>query len=139
LLAAWTRAVTLSITLLPGPYSIARLPASAPVPDLTHDCDGDSIRGITRTASELSIVCPSPTVLTDVLDRSDGWRCLRFDGTFDLHETGVLAGVVGPLAQARISVFALSTFDTDYILIRESQCSAAISVLRAAGHAVNDL
>jgi len=133
----WTRVVTLSITLLPGPYSIARLPASAPAPDLALDGDGDSIRGITRTAGQLSIVCPSHTALPDVLDRSDGWRCLRLDGTFDLHETGVLARVVVPLAQVRISVFVLSTFDTDYILIRESQCLAAISALRAAGHAVS--
>ena len=65
---------------------------------------------------------------------SDGWRCLRFEGVFDLSLTGVLSSILSPLAASQVSVFAISTFDTDYVLVRETDLSRAIDALTQAGH-----
>jgi len=65
-----------------------------------------------------------------------GWRALYVDATLDLGLTGVLAALVVPLAEASVSIFALSTYDTDYLLVRETQLPAALQALRAAGHTV---
>jgi hypothetical protein len=65
-----------------------------------------------------------------------GWRCLRVAGTLDLSLVGVLASLVGPLAGAGVSVFAVSTFDTDHLLLKASDFERAVGVLRRAGHAV---
>jgi hypothetical protein len=76
----------------------------------------------------------SPTELSPrVCDaRSDGWRCLRLAGVFDLSLTGILNSILTPLATARISVFTLGTFDTDYILIRAADLDRAIEVLESS-------
>lgn len=131
--------MNLIIKLLPKPHSIVRFAASAPIPDFGPEIDRDTILCITRTGSELSIVCPTASVPNDVTTRSDGWRCLQLPGPFDLSEVGILASVISPLAEARISVFVLATFDTDYVLIREEQRAEAIRVLAAAGHTVRQM
>ena len=68
---------------------------------------------------------------------SRGWRQLRFEGPLPLDQTGILASVTGPLAAARVSLFAVGTYDTDYVLIPDAQRSAAIAALEAAGHAIS--
>ena len=65
-----------------------------------------------------------------------GWRCLELEGPLDLSLTGVLASVLQPLAAARVSIFALATFDTDYLLVPNDQLESATAALRAAGHVV---
>jgi hypothetical protein len=93
------------------------------------------ISSITRTAEELSVVCAAAGVPAGV--RADrGWRSLRVAGPLDFSLTGVLASIAGPLAAAKISIFAIATFDTDYVLVRETNLSAAIECLKAAGHEV---
>jgi hypothetical protein len=88
---------------------------------------------ITRTAEEVSVVCPEKLVPKDV--RSErGWRALRVAGVIDLSVIGLLAGLTAPLAEAGISVFAISTYDTDYLLVREHDLERAIELLRNAGH-----
>ena len=94
------------------------------------------VRSITRTPDELSVVCPEAAVPPDVA-ASRAWRALRFEGPLPLDQTGILASVTTPLAQARVSVFALATYDTDYVLIPAAQQGQAIAALEAAGHSVS--
>lgn len=96
---------------------------------------GEGFVSITRTGDELSLVCAEARVAAGV--RQDrGWRCLELIGPFDLSATGILASLLPPLAEARVAVFVLSTFDTDYVLVRAAELEAAIAALRAAGHRV---
>lgn len=90
---------------------------------------------VTRTEDELSIVCPEENVPEGV-SREQGWRALKLEGPFELSMVGILASVVEPLAGAGVSIFAVSTFDTDYVLVREGQLDLAIDALREHGHEV---
>mgnify|MGYP000949911708 CR=1 FL=1 len=90
---------------------------------------------ITRTPGELSIV-GAPSQVREGVRAESGWRALAVDGPLDFALTGILASLAGPLAAARISIFALSTFDTDYVLVREPDLPAAVAVLERAGHTV---
>ena len=131
--AAVADAARLSLRVLPGELAICRLPPSADVPGWAV---GDGFVSITRTAAELSIVCAEGRVPAGV--RHDGgWRCLELVGPFDLSATGILLSVLAPLADVGVGIFALSTFDTDYVLVRAAQLEAALAALRAAGHGVD--
>ena len=88
---------------------------------------------ITRTADEVSIVCPE-SVVPDGVIAERGWRVLKLRGPFAFDDVGILASFAAPLAAAGISLFAVSTFDTDYILIKSAALPAALTALRAAGH-----
>ena len=91
---------------------------------------------MTRTRDELSIVCAEAAV-PEAVAASRGWRRLRFEGPLPLDQTGILASVTGPLAAARVSVFAVATYDTDYVLVPDAQRAAAIAALEAAGHSIS--
>jgi uncharacterized protein len=90
---------------------------------------------ITRTAEELSVVCPEVLVPQGV-HAEDGWRAFRVAGTMDFSVVGVLAALSVPLARAGVSLFALSTFDTDYLLVKERNLEQAIIALTNEGHIV---
>jgi uncharacterized protein len=92
---------------------------------------------VTRTSDELSIVCSARQIPLGVAAET-GWRALKVAGPFALSEVGVLAALATPLAKASISVFVISTFDTDYLLVSEKRLHAAITALRDAGHRVKD-
>ena len=94
------------------------------------------IVSVTRTADELSIVCDESAVPAEIGPVERGWRALRVAGTLDFALVGILARLAAPLAEAGVSIFALSTFDTDYLLVRAADLDTAIEALRAAGHAV---
>jgi len=117
------------LQLLPQPLAISRLAASAPIPPWASG----SILSITRTESELSIVSEASAVPGGVQSVA-GWRALRVEGVLDFSTTGVLASLAQPLAAAGVSIFAISTYDTDYILVRETDISRAIEALSSAGH-----
>lgn len=120
----------LTLSLLPGTFTICRLDPEANIPDWAKP--GGFI-SVTRTSDELSIVCTGVNVPEGVkADR--GWRCFKVEGPLDLSLTGVLASLANPLAEARINIFALSTFDTDYLLVKEEKVSHAAEVLIRAGH-----
>lgn len=122
-----------ALTLVPleGTFAVCRLAADAPVPGWAA---GGPFVSITRTGDELSVVCREEAVPAGV--RCEwGWRCLRVAGTLDFSLVGVLASLVGPLAGAGVSVFAVSTFDTDYLLLKASDFERGVAVLRRAGHA----
>ena len=118
-------------SLVPGQYSLVRLPPDAPVPDWPFAPGG--FASVTRTADELSVVCLAALVPAGV--RSDGgWCCLKVHGPFAFDEVGILSSFAVPLAQAGVGIFAISTFDTDYILVKETQRELAINALASAGH-----
>jgi hypothetical protein len=119
---------------LPGPYAIVRLAPDAPVPAwafLSNPTKGD-FTSVTRTADELSIVCPTANLPPDV-HSPHRWICLKLEGPFPFSLTGVLLSFIQPLSNNAIPIFAISTFDTDYVLIPEDH-SRALDVLREAGH-----
>lgn len=90
---------------------------------------------LTRTAEELSIVLPEEVDLPGAVVEG-GWRALQVAGVLDFSLTGILAGISGVLAQANISMFALSTYNTDYILVRAEKLEAAVAALQQAGYQV---
>jgi hypothetical protein len=124
----------LRLKRLGSAYSVCRLPADSDIP---HWAKGE-ICSITRTRDELSVVCPTANVVDTGIARSDGWTCLKLQGPFDLNETGILASVVLPLAEDKISVFTVSTFDSDYLLIPQAQLFRAVQCLTDAGHTIED-
>ena len=124
----------LKLVPLTGNFAICRLDASWPVPTWAV---GEFV-SITRTAEELSIVCAECAVPDDVRCER-GWHAWRLAGTFDLNTaTGVLASVTAPLAKGAIGIFAISTFDTDYLLVKAENAIRATEVLRLAGHTVDE-
>jgi hypothetical protein len=122
----------LSLIVQNGRFAVCRLPAGSPIPGWVTT---DGILSITSTSGEVSIVCREEAVPEGVRCES-GWRCLGVAGTLDFALVGVLASLLVPLAEAGVSIFALSTFDTDYVLVREGDLDRAISALRATGHEV---
>jgi hypothetical protein len=123
---------TVAILVLPDSFAICRLNSDSPVP--TWATAGPFL-SITRTADELSIVCPEAAVPEGTRCERD-FRCLRIAGTLDFSEVGVLASLVTPLAEAGVSVFAISTFDTDYLLVKDRDLQKAVAVLQRAGHCI---
>ena len=91
---------------------------------------------VSHTDGELSLVCPTAAVPADTLAREDGWRAFRVAGSMAFSLVGVLAGLTGALAARGIAVFALSTFDTDYVLVKADRFAAALEALAAEGHAI---
>jgi hypothetical protein len=122
----------LTITVHPELYAICRLAANEEVPVWAA---GTTFLTISRTPVELSIVCTEKNVpLAAHAERKR--RLMQIEGTLAFTLAGVLASVAGPLAQAEISIFAVSTYDTDYVLVSDSDLERAIAELEAAGHAV---
>jgi hypothetical protein len=121
-----------TLTPLEGTYAVCRLGPDAPLPSWAST---GAFRSITRTAEELSVVCRQDAVPEGVRCER-GWRCLRVAGTLDFSLVSVLASLLRPLADAGISAFVVSTFDTDYLLIKGEKLETAGEVLRRAGHVV---
>ena len=122
----------LPLTVLPETLAVCRLPADAPVPAWTS---GDGLVSLTRTGDELSIVCPAGRVPRGV-PAEGGWRAFRVNGAIPFGVTGILAGLSSPLATAGVPIFAISTYDTDYVLVKAADLPRAVSALERAGHAV---
>ena len=123
---------SLTLAFLPDRYAVCRLGAEDAVPDWAYS---RGFVSITRTQEELSIVCLQDSVPPNVTCQRD-WRCLKVDGPLDFAQTGVLASLAGPLANAGIPIFVVSTYDTDYLLVSESQATRAAEALTDAGHRV---
>ncbi len=123
----------LHLTILAGEYAVSRLAPDTPA--LPAWALVGPWYSITRTADEISIVCPAAAVPDDVTTER-GWRMFVLTGPFPFGLTGILAAVLAPLATAAIPIFALSTFDTDYVLVKAGDLERAAATLRAAGHVV---
>ncbi len=120
----------LSITVLPERMAICQLPPDDLLP---ATLGGARFWSVTRTDEGYSIVLPEESVPAG-WKAERGWRCLKVQGPLDLDLTGVLSSIAVPLAEAGVSIFTLSTYDTDYILIREGDLEKAKRALQASGH-----
>ena len=118
------------LRVLAGRYAICRLAPDTEAPARYFS--------VTRTPEELSVVCAESDVPAGA-PCEPGWCVLQVAGPLDFNLTGVLAAIAVPLAQAGVSIFALSTFDTDYVLVKDENLERALEALRTAGHGVVDL
>lgn len=119
----------MELRVLDGLFSICRL-KSAP------QDTGAPFWFFSRTDEELSLICPTDTAPEDCEKREDGWRGLRIQGKLDFSMVGVLARITEILAAAQLSVCAVSTFDTDYLFVREKALPGALSALKKAGYTI---
>jgi hypothetical protein len=114
-------------------YAIVRLDPDASLP---RWIDGGHFWSVTRTDSELSVVCREEDVPAHA-SAERGWCALEVAGPLDFSLTGVVSSLVGPLAEADVPLFVLSTFETDYVLVRERDLARSVEALAAAGHAID--
>ncbi|MCC6904419.1 MAG: ACT domain-containing protein [Anaerolineae bacterium] len=122
---------SLTLTPLPGQYAVCQ----AEIGEVPEWALGGDLFSVTRTPAELSIVCAEDDVPPGV-KAERGWKALRLEGPFEFTLTGVLLAVLSPLADAGIGIFALSTYDTDYVLVKAEHLVMAVAALRGAGHRV---
>jgi len=120
----------LTFSILDGSFAVCQLPPDAVIPQWALT---GSPSCITRAQDELSIVCRADNVPADVTSQA-GWICLKLEGPFPFSLTGILASILDPLAAARVPIFAISTFNTDYVLIQQEFAAVALEALRLAGH-----
>ena len=120
----------LVLFVLEAPLAIVRLEPTAAVPGWAWSGE---LCSVTRGVDELSIVCGEASVPPQA-QAQRGWRAFGVEGPLDFSLTGVLSALATPLAQARISIFALSTYDTDYVLVRVQDLPRACEALTEAGH-----
>lgn len=121
------------LSVLPDILSICQLPAGARLPSAVSA----GFFSITYTADEISVICSSGSEPAGAR-LSTGWRAIAVEGPLDFSLTGILASIASPLSDAGVSIFAISTFDTDYILVRDDRLSSARTALLAAGHTFVD-
>ena len=126
-------ALRLRLFLLDCRMAVCRLGPRDEVPEWAG---GSAFSSVTRTSTELSIVCRENAV-PEGIAREGGWRIFQVEGLLDFALTGVMASIAGPLGEAGVSLFAVSTFDTDYVMVRERDGEQAANVLRAAGHRID--
>jgi uncharacterized protein len=123
---------SLRLRTLDGRFAISRLPAVAPSPAWAVG----QVVAVTRTPDELSVICAESAVPA-ATPAERGWRCLQVQGPLSFQQTGILAALTLPLADAHIPLLAFSTYDTDYLLVPEQHLAAARAALEGAGHQVD--
>ncbi len=122
----------LELVVIQGRYTIHRLDKTQKIPDTVF---GSSFYSVTKTDDELSVVCESALIVP--ADQSEtGWSCLKVLGPLEFSLTGILADLSDCLARAGVSIFAVSTYDTDYILVKTQALADTTAVLSAAGHKI---
>ena len=124
--------MNLLLTLLPQNFTIHRLPPNADIPPLALS---SLFFAMTRTDDELSIVLPETVLIESEISEPD-WACLKVEGPLDFGLVGILAGMSQTLAEAKVSIFAISTYETDYILVKQVQLETAIESLLSAGYSL---
>ena len=130
----------LPLEVLPGTLAVLRFDPGSSIPAWTR-VDG-CLWASLQTVDELTVICPETEATVAEIGklpegrRQGDWAALRVAGVLDFSLTGILAGLSGILAARNVSIFALSTFDTDYILVRRGDLSRALDALRGAGHTV---
>jgi hypothetical protein len=122
----------LSLKILPDRMAVCRFDPAVPVPDWIAEV---GFYSLTRTEEELTIVCPE-TRLAPGISSEAGWRCFQVLGLLDFSEIGIIFSLTRPLAENGVSVFVISTFNTDYLMVKENDLAKAIDALTAEGHRV---
>ena len=125
----------LTLTVLEGRFALCRLAAGSEAPPWI--ARADTFLTVSRTPTELSIVADESAVPAEMVAQR-GYRALRVEGPLPLELVGVLAAIATPLAAARVPIFPIATYDTDYLLVPDAQLACAVSALRAAGYRVID-
>jgi uncharacterized protein len=128
---------TCVLELLPETYSVYRYPPETPLP--LEQPEGEGLWAYVRTSEEVSVVSSqgeARTISPEMRQVESGWSALKVRGPLDFSLVGILASIAAPLAEAGISIFSISTFDTDYILVKEITLEKAQAVLEEAGHQV---
>lgn len=123
----------MELTLLQGRYTIYRMEKDTPIPETVYD---SFFYSVTQTNDELSVVCDS-NINLHAGKSEPGWVCLKVAGPLDFSLTGILADLSGCLAKKGISIFAVSTYDTDFILVKEHDLNNAIAALSDGGHTID--
>lgn len=123
----------MELKVLPQAFSVCK------ISDLSQADLSQEFVFFARTDEERSLVCETGCAPQSALAREDGWRCFRIQGVLDFSMVGVLAGISSLLAEHRISIFAVSTYHTDYIFTKEDQFPRAVVLLTRAGHTVIEL
>jgi hypothetical protein len=123
----------LSLSVLKDTFSLCRLAPDDPIPAWVEKCRWFSV---TRTPDELSIACPSNVIPENTLCEKD-WKCIQVEGPLGFSLVGILAALITPLAEANVSIFNISTFDTDYIFVKEKDLEVSIQTLSRLGHYVS--
>jgi len=118
------------LSILEETYIIHMLDQSTNLPEELIECEFYSL---SNSQEELSLVCPEQMLIQSE-NSSPNWKCLKVAGPLDLNLTGILAGLSDTLAKAKISIFAISTFETDYVLIQKQVLETAKSALKSAGY-----
>ena len=120
----------MTLELLPMTFAVCQLPLETPV-----DCSAP-YTFFARTDTELSLVCESEKIPRQALRVEPDWRCLRVNGPLDFSLVGILARIAGCLAEAGVPIFAVSTYDTDYVLFKAAHLERARAALNKAGMTV---
>jgi len=123
----------LSLKILPDRMAVCRFEPTALLPESIAEA---GFYSLTRTAAELSLVCPEDH-FTPGTTSETGWRCFKVQGLLDFSEIGVIFSLTQPLAKNGVSVFVISTFETDYFMVKEKDLAKAIEALTAEGHQVD--
>lgn len=124
----------LQLNILENPFTIHRFPANHEIPSQVYE---SQFYSISKTDEELSIVCNSTTQVNSEKSDTD-WSCIKVEGPLDFSLTGILAKISTVLAKAEISIFAISTFDTDYILLKSEKLPFAKKALLKSGYTFNN-
>jgi hypothetical protein len=119
----------LTVSILPEHLAICCLDPGASVPAWAEK---GTFVSITRTRGELTVICPEECIAPEI-EASHDWRAFQLEGPFDLNLVGLLVSVAAPLAQAGVSILPVGTYDTDYVLVRQTQLEAAVRALRFIG------
>jgi len=118
----------MQLQVIPGTFAVCK------IPDLSLVRTTDDFFFLSQTDEELSLVCREQSVPGNHTASEPGWSMMRVSGVLDFSLTGILSSLSGTLAEAKVGIFAVSTYNTDYILVKTDDLPRAVEALRAAGH-----
>ncbi len=124
----------LILAVLPQTYAVSRLDPNQSIPPWA--LLGDDFISLTRTSTELSIVCLQENVPPEGTTTERGWRCIKVEGAFAFSVSGLHVSLAAPLAESNISVLAIATYETDHLLVKEADLERTLQVLVRAGHTI---
>jgi hypothetical protein len=129
----------MKLNILDSTFSIVKISPTKAIPSWATEGD---VFSITRTNEELSIVCPSeclPSNDEEIKEVENDWKCIKVEGVLDFGLTGILSSLANPLSDNKISIFAISTFNTDYLLVKNHSIEKAKLVLENEGHTFSSI
>ena len=121
----------LNFVVLPEKFAIVQLPSTEALPDWVSG----EFYSITKTSDETSIVCDQ-TIVPENVKADKDWKALKIQGPLDFSLVGILADISSVLAKGGVSIFVISTYDTDYILVKNKDLENAVNLLKSSGHNV---